>query len=58
MDRRSRLKNLIGDDRIVLGTDYPFPLGEKVPGSILKEAKMGKKINDKIRKGNLLDLLK
>ena len=53
-----RLKNLIGDDRIVLGTDYPFPLGEKVPGSILKEAKMGKKINDKIRKGNLLDLLK
>ena len=53
-----RLKNLIGEDRILLGTDYPFPLGEKVPGSILKEAKMGKKVNDKIRKGNLMGLFK
>jgi len=52
-----RLVKMIGEDNVLLGTDYPFPLGEKVPGSILKEAKMCKKINDKIRKGNLLKLL-
>ena len=49
---------MIGDDKVLLGTDYPFPLGEKVPGSILKEAKMGKKINDKIKNSNCIGLLK
>jgi aminocarboxymuconate-semialdehyde decarboxylase len=24
--------NLIGEDKICLGSDYPFPLGEAVPG--------------------------
>ena len=53
----NKLKELIGENRIVLGTDYPFPLGEKVPGSILEKADLGKKINDRIMKGNLLDML-
>lgn len=29
--------NLIGSNRIVLGSDYPFPLGEHVPGSLVEE---------------------
>jgi aminocarboxymuconate-semialdehyde decarboxylase len=27
--------NLLGADRVALGTDYPFPLGEDVPGSTI-----------------------
>ncbi|MEZ6210351.1 MAG: amidohydrolase family protein [Phycisphaerales bacterium] len=27
---------LIGEDRIALGSDYPFPLGEHVPGSLIE----------------------
>jgi aminocarboxymuconate-semialdehyde decarboxylase len=27
------LLDVVGDDRVMLGTDYPFPLGEQQPGS-------------------------
>jgi aminocarboxymuconate-semialdehyde decarboxylase len=27
------LLDVVGQDRVMLGTDYPFPLGEQVPGS-------------------------
>jgi aminocarboxymuconate-semialdehyde decarboxylase len=30
------LIDLIGEDNIVLGSDYPFPLGENVPGSLIE----------------------
>jgi len=30
------LTNLIGIDNVVLGSDYPFPLGEQEPGSLLE----------------------
>ena len=29
------LVNLVGVDRVMLGTDYPFPLGELEPGSLI-----------------------
>lgn len=32
------LVNTIGDDRVMLGTDYPFPLGEQRMGSLVREA--------------------
>ena len=28
--------NLIGEDHVVMGSDYPFPLGEKVPGKLIE----------------------
>lgn len=31
------LVKLIGANRVTLGTDYPFPLGEDVPGKIIEE---------------------
>jgi len=31
------LVKLIGANRVVLGTDYPFPLGEDVPGTLIVE---------------------
>jgi aminocarboxymuconate-semialdehyde decarboxylase len=30
------LMNLIGEDKICLGTDYPFPLGELEPGKLIE----------------------
>ena len=27
------LLDIVGADRVMLGTDYPFPLGEQKPGS-------------------------
>lgn len=30
------LLKLMGDDRIMLGSDYPFPLGEDVPGTMIQ----------------------
>ena len=29
--------DIIGADRIALGSDYPFPLGESVPGAVIEE---------------------
>ncbi len=29
------LLKLAGADRVALGTDYPFPLGEEVPGALI-----------------------
>ncbi|HSK70495.1 MAG TPA: amidohydrolase family protein, partial [Pyrinomonadaceae bacterium] len=30
------LVNLVGADRVALGTDYPFPLGELEPGKLIE----------------------
>lgn len=32
------LKDLVGAGRLCLGSDYPFPLGEDVPGRLIREA--------------------
>ena len=29
--------NLIGAERVAIGTDYPFPLGELTPGELIKK---------------------
>lgn len=29
--------HLVGPDRIMLGSDYPFPLGEDPPGSLIDQ---------------------
>ena len=29
--------DLVGVEKICLGTDYPFPLGEKVPGDLISK---------------------
>src|SRR5690606_7697644 len=42
------LIDLIGEDKICVGSDYPFPLGEQVPGEIVEKLKVDKKIIDKI----------
>lgn len=32
------LVDLVGAEKICLGTDYPFPLGEQVPGKVIEDA--------------------
>ena len=50
--------DLIGEDRICLGSDYPFPLGENKPGEEIERLKLLKKSKDKLLYQNTLDWLK
>jgi aminocarboxymuconate-semialdehyde decarboxylase len=42
------LLDLIGEDHICLGSDYPFPLGEAKPGRMIEKLDLGKKITRKL----------
>lgn len=37
-----------GEDKICLGSDYPFPLGELKPGKLIEEANLKKKLKRKL----------
>jgi len=47
----------IGEDKICLGTDYPFPLGELEPGKLIKEHKCSDKQKSKMLFGSALSWL-
>lgn len=40
------LIDLMGSDRIALGTDYPFPLGETEPGSLIRSMALSEKVRE------------
>jgi aminocarboxymuconate-semialdehyde decarboxylase len=42
------LLEVIGEDKICLGSDYPFPLGEHHPGKMIEKMKLGKKTEKKL----------
>jgi aminocarboxymuconate-semialdehyde decarboxylase len=42
------LLEMMGEDKICLGSDYPFPLGEHIPGKLIEKTKLGKKIEKKL----------
>jgi len=42
------LIEVMGEDKICLGSDYPFPLGEKHPGRLIEKMKLGKKVEKKL----------
>jgi len=44
----SYLLDVMGEDRICMGSDYPFPLGEHHPGKLIKKMKLGKKVEKKL----------
>lgn len=50
--------NLIGEDKICLGSDYPFPLGEDMPGEEINMLDVSKRTKDKLLHRNALDWLK
>jgi aminocarboxymuconate-semialdehyde decarboxylase len=43
------LTEVIGEDRICLGSDYPFPLGEHHPGKLIESmSSFSKELKDKL----------
>jgi len=42
------LLDIMGDDKICLGSDYPFPLGEHHPGKMIEKMDLGKKLTRKL----------
>lgn len=56
----SAMKYLIdtmGEDKICLGSDYPFPLGEHLPGNLIKEMELDKVLTEKLLNKNALHWL-
>jgi len=52
------LMNVMGVDKICLGSDYPFPLGEHVPGELIEQLKLEKGISEKLLYRNALEWLR
>ena len=42
------LIEVMGEESICLGSDYPFPLGEHVPGQLIQEMNLSQSIQEKI----------
>jgi aminocarboxymuconate-semialdehyde decarboxylase len=52
------LIRLFGAERVALGSDYPFPLGEDVPGSLVESmADLPAVTKDRILAGTALEFL-
>ena len=51
------LISTIGEDKICLGSDYPFPLGEQQPGKMIEKMKLEKKIKNRLLYKNAQDWL-
>lgn len=52
------LVDVIGKDKVMLGTDYPFPLGELEPGTLIESMdEFDSLLKDKLLAGNALDFL-
>ena len=47
----------VGTEKIALGTDYPFPLGEMKPGALIESMNFSDSIKDKLFYQNALDWL-
>jgi aminocarboxymuconate-semialdehyde decarboxylase len=48
---------LFGEDKIVVGSDYPFPLGELSPGELVRSMKFNKEKEQKILVNNAIEWL-
>ena len=54
---RFRIK-LMGAERIALGSDYPFPLGEAEPGGLIESMQdLSDKIKERLLAGTALEFL-
>ncbi|XP_043343477.1 2-amino-3-carboxymuconate-6-semialdehyde decarboxylase isoform X1 [Cervus canadensis] len=52
------LTDVIGKDKVILGTDYPFPLGELEPGKLIESmGEFDAETKDKLKAGNALEFL-
>jgi aminocarboxymuconate-semialdehyde decarboxylase len=51
------LHNLVGDDKICCGSDYPFPLGEHKPGELIESFQFQPELSEKLLAANALQWL-
>lgn len=51
------LIDVMGADRVALGSDYPFPLGEVVPGQLIESMPLDTATRDRILSGTALEFL-
>ena len=51
------LLDVMGEDKICLGSDYPFPLGEHHPGKLIEKMKLGKKTAKRLLYKNAMEWL-
>jgi len=49
------LIEIIGEDKICLGSDYPFPLGEAQPGKLINETLLDEMVKEKVLYKNALE---
>jgi aminocarboxymuconate-semialdehyde decarboxylase len=53
-----QIVDLVGPERVALGSDYPFPLGEKVPGSLIESvAEFSEATRNRLLWGTALEFL-
>jgi len=48
---------LVGPERVALGSDYPFPLGENEPGTLIRSMPYEEKIKERLLSGSALEWL-
>jgi aminocarboxymuconate-semialdehyde decarboxylase len=51
------LLEAVGENKICLGSDYPFPLGEQRPGELIEQMNLNSKMKEKLFASNALDWL-
>jgi len=51
------LLELMGPERIALGSDYPFPLGELEPGRLIREMALDSDVTERLLHGTALEWL-
>lgn len=51
------LVELVGAERVALGTDYPFPLGESEPGKLIKSMPYDNAMKERLLSGTALEWL-
>jgi aminocarboxymuconate-semialdehyde decarboxylase len=57
-DALRHLIQLVGVARIALGTDYPFPLGEAIPGELIRSvAELSHSEQDRLLSGTAREFL-
>jgi aminocarboxymuconate-semialdehyde decarboxylase len=49
--------DVMGEDNICLGSDYPFPLGEHVPGKLIESMELGSSLKEKLLFKNAMNWL-
>lgn len=57
-DALSYLVKVIGEDRVICGSDYPFPLGEHHPGKLISNLDtLSETVKEKLLSGNAIEFL-